>query len=276
MSSSRLLGEGSQDDAVARQTIRNRVNQRNFRSRRQDYTRELEKRLRAFEEAQMQATAEMQAAARFVASENALLRDILKTQLHYTDHELDLLITHMRPQSTGLHCGCSSSLSVDDTGTESSQKILGEHSSSVILQPVISQSSPTSGRPEPALETYAQPETLAPRNCRASPGEPLSAQQDCSFSATRSVSQESTLPDPSPASCAVCTYPSSTLSPRRQHSAGSSVSNQGSISCEEAASILAGVRLSHIDYIRTELGCAANTPCELKHQELMQMLNDSF
>ncbi|KZF20830.1 hypothetical protein L228DRAFT_278924 [Xylona heveae TC161] len=59
-------------------TTRVRDNQRRSRARRKEYIHELEQRLQKFERAGVKATQELQAAARQVAVENALLRSLLE------------------------------------------------------------------------------------------------------------------------------------------------------------------------------------------------------
>ncbi|KAF8474015.1 hypothetical protein BDZ91DRAFT_345507 [Kalaharituber pfeilii] len=58
--------------------VRLRENKRRSRARQKEYVQQLERRCREYEQAHVQATVEMQAAARKVASENRLLRALLK------------------------------------------------------------------------------------------------------------------------------------------------------------------------------------------------------
>lgn len=47
----------------------------------------------------MQATKEMQIAARAVAAENYHFRELLKSHLHRNDHDIDMLLVNMRDAS---------------------------------------------------------------------------------------------------------------------------------------------------------------------------------
>ncbi|OQV03050.1 hypothetical protein CLAIMM_08148 [Cladophialophora immunda] len=68
-------------DSLRRRTVdRNRLNQRNFRTRRQAYVKELEQRIRKLEDEGVWATKEVQFAAQQVQKENRLLRSLLETQ----------------------------------------------------------------------------------------------------------------------------------------------------------------------------------------------------
>ncbi|EGP82396.1 uncharacterized protein MYCGRDRAFT_51617 [Zymoseptoria tritici IPO323] len=60
--------------------IRNRENQRRLRERRREYTQDLEERLQQFEKKGIEATILVQRAARTVARENRLLRELLHSK----------------------------------------------------------------------------------------------------------------------------------------------------------------------------------------------------
>jgi hypothetical protein len=75
--------------AIEEQTTRNRVNQRNFRSRRQQYIKELEDKVRHYERAEVEATSRIQAAARLIAQENEILRHLVRDSTGCNDHELN-------------------------------------------------------------------------------------------------------------------------------------------------------------------------------------------
>ena len=68
--------------------MRLRENKRRSRARQKDYVQQLERRCREYEQAHVQATVEMQTAARKVAGENRLLRALLK-KLGQNDHSID-------------------------------------------------------------------------------------------------------------------------------------------------------------------------------------------
>ncbi|EGE78409.1 hypothetical protein BDDG_01346 [Blastomyces dermatitidis ATCC 18188] len=66
------------NDATSADAIRIRDNQRRSRARRKEYQQDLERRVQKFEQQGVQATIEVQTAARKVARENTLLRSLLK------------------------------------------------------------------------------------------------------------------------------------------------------------------------------------------------------
>ncbi|KAK5562025.1 hypothetical protein LTR43_012380 [Exophiala xenobiotica] len=72
-----------------RLTDRNRVNQRNFRARRQSYIKELEQRVRKLETDGISATKEIQIAAQHVHCENCLLKWLLETQFGVSRYHID-------------------------------------------------------------------------------------------------------------------------------------------------------------------------------------------
>ncbi|RPB29917.1 hypothetical protein L211DRAFT_756158, partial [Terfezia boudieri ATCC MYA-4762] len=65
-----------------------RENKRRSRARQKEYVQQLERRCQEYEQAHVQATVEMQAAARKVAGENRLLRDLLN-KLGQNDDSID-------------------------------------------------------------------------------------------------------------------------------------------------------------------------------------------
>ncbi|KAL5362017.1 hypothetical protein BJX96DRAFT_153273 [Aspergillus floccosus] len=76
MNTSRPLGTMSCDKNTER-TLRLRENKRRNRARQKEYTADLERRLRKFEQEGVRATIEIQSAARKVAEENIYLRELL-------------------------------------------------------------------------------------------------------------------------------------------------------------------------------------------------------
>ncbi|PGH05875.1 hypothetical protein GX51_02654 [Blastomyces parvus] len=72
------INKNSSNDATSPDAIRIRDNQRRSRARRKEYQQDLERRVQKFEQQGVQATIEVQAAARKVARENTLLRSLLK------------------------------------------------------------------------------------------------------------------------------------------------------------------------------------------------------
>lgn len=78
-----MSDDASPHDGTKSQATRNRVNQRNFRLRQQQRVKELEDEVQSYRNAGVQASKEVQDAARLVAAENAVLKDILINQLGF-------------------------------------------------------------------------------------------------------------------------------------------------------------------------------------------------
>ncbi|KAK4936198.1 hypothetical protein LTR66_015369, partial [Elasticomyces elasticus] len=76
-------------------TARNRVNQRNLRNRKQQYTKDLEEKVRTYEADGVQATAEVQAAARRVVDENNALKEVLRRELGLSDDEISKRVSSL-------------------------------------------------------------------------------------------------------------------------------------------------------------------------------------
>ncbi|KAK5050432.1 hypothetical protein LTR84_003713 [Exophiala bonariae] len=74
---------------LRQQTDRNRVNQRNFRARRHEYVRDLERRIRRFESEGLQVTREVQAIAQSVNNTNERLVWILESKFGVTKRQID-------------------------------------------------------------------------------------------------------------------------------------------------------------------------------------------
>jgi len=84
-----------QDLSLQHHIERNRVNQRNFRARRQGYVRELEQRLHKFESDRLQVAMEIQAAARVVHEENLKLKFLLEQRFGVTKTQLDAYLAEL-------------------------------------------------------------------------------------------------------------------------------------------------------------------------------------
>ncbi|QIW98959.1 hypothetical protein AMS68_004477 [Peltaster fructicola] len=86
-----MSSENIIEEQKAANLARIRDNQRRSRARKKEYITELEERYRACEQVGIEASAEMQAAARRVIEENRFLRTLLK-QHGYTDPDIDRAI----------------------------------------------------------------------------------------------------------------------------------------------------------------------------------------
>ncbi|KAK5946238.1 hypothetical protein PMZ80_000380 [Knufia obscura] len=216
--------------ALERQTLRNRANQRNFRSRRQEYVKDLEAQVRAYQEKEILATKQMQVAARAVAAENSLLRELLKSQLGRDDHDIDVLLAHMRGDSSAPRCSHQVEMGSEYTAAETNQ----------------SSHQHRSWRPNTTATSTNSNSNIIPESISSHPAPPSTA----------------TLPRPlqtsTPAPTPRCPTP------------------KDSISCEEAATIISGLRLQHEDIIREELGCNSARSCEIKNLAVLQMMSETF
>lgn len=81
-------GNNEDDEKDRSRIVRLRENKRRSRARQKEYVQQLERRCQEYEQAHVQATVEMQAAARKVAGENRLLRDLLN-KLGQNDDSID-------------------------------------------------------------------------------------------------------------------------------------------------------------------------------------------
>ncbi|TQS33537.1 hypothetical protein Golomagni_06114, partial [Golovinomyces magnicellulatus] len=87
-----------------------RENQRRSRAKRKEYVQELERRLRTYELQGVEATAEVQVAARRVAEENKKLRELLREHGYSDDYIMHYLKTSTQHQDGLVSQGSASGI----------------------------------------------------------------------------------------------------------------------------------------------------------------------
>lgn len=265
------------DAALKRETIRNRVNQRAHRSRKQQYIRELEEQVRTFQREGVKATQEVQIAARHVATENMLLRKFVRTYAKCDDHDIDLLLAHMRNGSSEVPCGLRSEGNANSGVTGQTVSTVGVSRASPV-HTVYTES--RMDRDEEPLSALAPPPVL--EESRSSPTTQTSTVTTCSCPANTATSppppkqtehplSTPTINKPGNASSETSPYDSESQQPSPTHRLP-----EDSISCEEAATIIAGLRLRNAEEAREELGCAPQGSCHIRNIALLQLMNETF
>ena len=224
------------------QNIRNRIHQRESRARRKTYVSSLESKIRHFEQAGVQATAELQIAARNLDQENRLLRSLLCTSFGMSNRQIGAYLDSAKKVQDST-----------EVNGDMSIRLAGNFSPDRPCHP-----NQASARSSKGSESDAKAE-------QPSPSPPLFPSTTRQPGAHSSPIAPSSPPSPPPR----CTYPPHT-------SAGYPESD--TIPCEEAATILASLRgLSHDSEVvnRTiwpELGCQqAGNPCFVRTITVFQL-----
>jgi hypothetical protein len=237
-------------------TTRIRDNQRRSRARRKEYVEELEKRLRNFERYGVSANVEIQRAARKVAGENLLLRELLR---HHgvADSEIEeyvrdcavsgpgssgqgregLLMRHALPAGP-VACKVLGFAKSDTTAVEERGRLVGNAESDVV---VLTEENDSSGR--------ASPLTSSPSR------HPL--EHVDSRTSTHPANKTNTLCRPDPPN------------PTNQVQSLEDVT-----SCEIAANIIAGMRGHNNDEeARAELGCSPDDKCVVENMTIFSLMD---
>lgn len=285
-------------DSFQRQaTDRNRVNQRNFRARRQAYIQELEQRLQRLDNDGVRATKEVQIAARRVDNENRLLRLLLRTQFSVSDSQLNKYL--------------AGSICATDVCTYRFRRNVDkDHASTRFAESVSSQITPA--RPEEAVSTKASQEStfIGPVRTYEDPAQVLLAtsqapEDECTSvimppSGTdspqslhldssvdilhtgtpirfgelsleleeyeRGYGQESTYSHQAPSN--------KEIAGRSSPSAQRADARAGDTSCVEAAKIIASLRGCNVDEdMWSELGCRAMQSCRVQNISVFQLMD---
>lgn len=259
------------DAALKRETIRNRNNQRAFRSRRQDYIRGLEEQVRNFQREGIKATQEVQIAARSVAVENTLLRKLLKAYAQFSDQKIDALLVHMREEGADIswpsriYAGASApahsgfepiapsssdkSLAIERSNSPRELTSANGTTPSRSMEVRTTQSLSDSPHPQSLVELVPMIKSTPSRD--QIPPSTVCEQTD--------VIQTTILTDSEP-----------------QVSRSSCSTTRDSMSCEEAAAIIAGLRMRNTEEAREELGCRSQEPCHIENISLLQLMNETF
>lgn len=222
-------------------------------------------------------------AARAVVAENYLLRELLKSHLNRSDRDIDMLLVHMRGDHTTSHTKApkkSSSHHHSETSPPDIPITSSHHSKSANARA-------SSSTAAPAAKRQLLPIARAPQLCDSLTAEPpvLYTHVRDSTPQHNVISRivEDTFPDD-----AVCD--SRDIDHRSPYGPPSTVTEptvpqglpetckhpENSISCEEAASIIANLRLQHMEDVRGELGCTNAVSCSIENMALLQIMTEAF
>lgn len=210
--------------------------QQRSRARHKDYVASLERRITEYEQQGVQATLEMQRAARAVAAKNEKLLALLA--LHGVEQrEIDSFLAVPEIDQSMPRQGCSPSTLADRAAPQAD---------SMVSEPVPTSNSRT-GAPVLQLETQVNNRN---RDSRCGPSD------------SNILRPEQSICNP--------------LSSSDQLSIGISTGSPTEVtSCEMAASIIVNLRGSgDLAEARQVLGCADNTPCSVKNTHLFQLMNE--
>lgn len=232
-------------------SVRVRENQRRSRARRKEYIEGLEDRLQKFERHGVQATIEVQSAARKVAKENNLLRSLLNLR-GVSNSEIETYLWHNEGE--------------DDTTTPVAVKCANTTQKPAV-HPGLASLMKASEKIEnmdslPMHIGVATPHSLAPTaSLNSQNNERVS-------SATAHEPARHQFPD----SNEYPTYQTARGSMNSSPETDASMNNM--TSCEYAARIIAGMRGDYDDEIvRTELGCATNRSCTVDNMAIFYALD---
>ena len=263
--------------ALQEQTARNRINQRNFRSRRQHYIKELEEKLRAYEKAVVQATSRVQVAARVVACENIVLRDLVREITGCSEQELNsYLPSAMRPVSE----------QPSETRALGHRFALIESSPSILL--------PAGKKELPVAESHikpAQPSRPNPTSSAAPNPQPppyICSNSRCHDSRTPHIPSDKILADLDGNESTLARQDVTDVESHRSFDSGPAPvdGNQSpdfdreqgpSMSCEEAAAIISNISVMDGSRdIREQLGCTSGGTCSVNNIEVFQVMGEAI
>lgn len=269
--------DNERDAALKRETIRNRMNQRAFRSRRQEYVRELEEQVRHFQREGVKATQEVQVAARNVAMENALLRKFVRAYAKCSDHDIDMLLANMRDGNADVPCGLCTERDANIRVKSQQLSTADIASGTASLHTNPERVSADSCRKSlttitPSLETSYDAQRLSELVPTGSAG---SSDKIVPQRSILAQAEDHRLPPTTPTSANTDRKPLPSIAGPQQE-ASHCKRPEDSISCEEAATIIAGLRMRNAEEAREELGCAPQGPCHIKNIALLQLMNETF
>ena len=242
--------------------LRTRDNQRRSRARRKEYVEELEKRIHDFERHGAQASVELQAAARKVARENALLRILLR-QHGVTSSEIEAYVLGKDGDSGIIPTMSRSLRTIKDS---SLGKQLPPEDVTQIL----------------ALEGEHTVQVVEPRYGPTSSSVHLSNSQ---MLQGPTVSDLPFHPPPPPSSPLPTVHPSTSQSSPLDHETQDirhaetngqlrAKARDDAMSCEAAASIIANLRgYDDTEDVRAELGCPSNADCAVKNLTVFHVMD---
>lgn len=266
-------------------SVRIRDNQRRSRARRKEYIDDLEQRIRRFERQGVEATTEVQAAARKVAKENAWLRTLLVAH-GVANNEIDNYLRgkHNNPDAIpsppkapmlASKAATRSNISIDSikehrlrAPCSAGNSCCGQQSSVPI---VLSKGNVTKNQvPSPVAEIIARPPG-PPKSTSGTLSSEIGAQIDykvLQVALPRSAQNIGKPPEAS--SVGAIGQPNLPLVAEMPNS--QNLTDDES-TCEAAANIIASMR-GHGDTetVMAELGCSSNRSCTVKNMTIFELL----
>lgn len=303
----RAIDQTTTEPSQSAAAIRIRDNQRRSRARRKEYVENLERKVQEYERQGVDATLEMQHAARTVALENSRLRSML-AQLGAGDTDIDAFLqscqdreaaealssVSMRPmhhdQSEPERQSGAKLRSSAISDNEGDLKV--SRSPSSLAHIVTSMTPPSSTESEPSLkaesvnsryELYSSYDAMTPQ--QDSPLDVLASatlqQGSCCEGKVRSTtSRRSSAEAPSPSTVETSTgaaTPSSAYAPEPSPVASiisQDYSSPMEMSCDAAAAIIAEMQgQGDRQAAKARLGCHGRTPCFVRNTTLFQLLD---
>ena len=263
--------------ALQDQTARNRINQRNFRSRRQQYIKELEEKLCAYEQAGVQATSRVQVAARVVARENAVLRNLVRETTGCSEQQLNSYLSsalRVVPERSGETRALGHRLPRIETSPN-------------ILLPADKKESPVAeSRLEPDYVPRPNPLSSAAPNPQPRPY--IGSDRKCHDNHTPHIPSDKILADVDGSESPATGQGVTNLESHRSFDSGSAGVDgnqlsdfdrqQGpSMSCEEAAVIISSISTNEGSRdIREQLGCTSVGTCSVNNMEVFQVMEEAI
>ncbi|EXJ74499.1 uncharacterized protein A1O5_02795 [Cladophialophora psammophila CBS 110553] len=288
-------------DFLQKQTVdRNRLNQRNFRARRQAYVQELEQRIRKLESDGVRATQEVQAAAQRVDRENRLLRRLLETRFGVDSHQIRQYLSEFSDAADNcmkkpLRKGCKPEFSrpSEEAGFTLALATNPQESLGVGVTQDSSFTEATSPNEERQqdLKILRKPPEYDDNKSPAAPSTSIDALRPAEVESHirlfnhRSPPALDTLASirgqTRDGECEAGHCHSCRVHPTNKRLRGSSAPSEqrpgtsgGETSCEEAARIIASLRGQNTsEDVWNELGCGTNQTCKVKNLSVFELLD---
>lgn len=271
-------------------SVRIRDNQRRSRARRKEYIDDLEQRLRRFERLGVEATTEVQAAARKVAKENTLLRSLLVTHgvpnseiddyLRGKIYNSDIILPHLKAPILAPLAGTTSK--IPNAGTREPKIRAPNSPYSIGCGQVCQPGVETPGLPkESHFNSNLALPSLEEADFRSAGSRSLSC---CTHGCGTAAQANPKLDRVNPSVLAEVDGEASLVKSGRDIDqlfmplAAEAPNNQlrmdDETTCEDAANIIASMR-GHGDAeaVRSELGCPPNVSCTVKNMAIFKLLD---
>jgi hypothetical protein len=283
-----LIGHSSADSyqSGSAHIEKNRVNQRNFRARRQAYIQELEEQIRNLKDERLQATKEMQTAARLVLDENRKLRWFLEHDFGISKWQLDLYLSALE-QGRESH---STIFKASQASSDSAVRHPKSKSPHLTFQEPAMSSNYFNVAPRENKLREPQISTLMP-NTRSLREEAVASPSTQTRNFEVQISNSNSKTTPSRISVASGLQEDHVNSrsfdgggstpadgvqepPRGPGTFSTSTEGKGDRSCEEAAMIIASLRGGEMsDEIFGELGCSSDKSCAVNNLSIFELLD---